>query len=213
VLGIHKVHPEVAERRLSPGIATALGVSGAGGDLLFIEATRMPGKGKIRNTGSLGKVLGEAADAAVSYVRSHTTQLSLSPEWLSKIDLHVHIPRAYAMQDSAAPGLAICAAVTSLLLEVPLRPKVAITGELTLRGSILRVRGIKDQLLAAHRAGITEVVLPDSNQQDVEELPQVVRDELVLHWVKNVDDVLPHIFDSRPPSIAPPKATSDSVSP
>ena len=213
VLGIHKVHPEVAERRLSPGISTALGISGAGGDLLFVEATRMPGKGRIRNTGSLGKVLGEAAEAAVSYVRSHTAQLGLEPEWLSKIDLHVHMPKAYAMQDSAAPGLGIFAAVTSLLLEVPLRPKVAITGELTLRGSVLRVRGIKDQLLAAHRAGITEVVLPFSNQQDVEELPQMVRDELVLHWVKNVDEALQHIFDNRPPSIAPPKSASDSISP
>ncbi len=212
VLGVHKVRPEVAERRLSPGIATGLGVSGAGGDILFVEATRMPGKGKIMSTGSLGKVLSEAADAAVSYVRSHAVQLGLAPEWLSKMDLHVHIPRAYAMQDSAAPGLAICAAVTSLLVAVPLKPKVAITGEVTLRGAILRVRGIKDQLLAAHRAGILEVVLPESNRHDIEELPALIRDDLTLHWVKNVDEVLQYIFDSRPPSI-PPKAASDSISP
>ena len=212
VLGVHKVRPEVAERRLSPGIATGLGVSGAGGDILFVEATRMPGKGKIMSTGSLGKVLSEAAEAAVSYVRSHAVQLGLAPEWLSKMDLHVHIPRAYAMQDSAAPGLAICAAVTSLLVAVPLKPKVAITGEVTLRGAILRVRGIKDQLLAAHRAGILEVVLPESNRHDIEELPALIRDDLTLHWVKNVDEVLQYIFDSRPPSI-PPKAASDSISP
>ncbi len=212
VLGVHKVRPEIAERRVAPGIATGLGVSGAGGDILFVEATRMPGKGKIRSTGSLGKVLSEAAETAVSYVRSHAVQLGLAPEWLGKIDLHVHMPRAYAMQDSAAPGLAICAAVTSLLVNVPLRPKVAITGEVTLRGAVLRVRGIKDQLLAAHRAGILEVVLPDSNRHDIEELPPLVRDDLSLHWVKNVDEVLQFIFDSRPPSI-PPKAASDSISP
>ncbi len=212
VLGVHKVRPEIAERRLAPGIATGLGVSGAGGDILFVEATRMPGKGKIQSTGSLGKVLSEAAEAAVSYVRSHAVQLGLSPEWLSKMDLHVHMPRAFAMQDSAAPGLAICAAVTSLLVDVPLRPKVAITGEVTLRGSVLRVLGIKDQLLAAHRAGISEVVLPESNRHDIEELPPLVRDDLSLHWVKNVEEVLQFIFDSRPPSI-PPKAVSDSISP
>ena len=212
VLGVHKVRPEVAERRLSPGIATGLGVSGAGGDILFVEATRMPGKGKIMSTGSLGKVLSEAAEAAVSYVRSHAVQLGLAPEWLSKMDLHVHIPRAYAMQDSAAPGLAICAAVTSLLVAVPLKPKVAITGEVTLRGAILRVRGIKDQLLAAHRAGILEVVLPESNRHDIEELPALIRDDLTLHWVKNVDEVLQYIFDSRLPLLRAAFCSSPWVS-
>ena len=116
------------------------------------------------------------------------------------------------MQDSAAPGLAICAAVTSLLVDVPLKPKVAITGEVTLRGAVLRVRGIKDQLLAAHRAGILAVVLPESNRHDIEELPPLIREDLALHWVKNVDEVLQFIFDSRPPSV-PPKARSDSISP
>jgi ATP-dependent Lon protease len=212
VLGVHKNRPEIAERRLAPGIATGLGVSGAGGDLLYVEATRMPGKGKVQTTGSLGKVLSEAAEAAVSYVRSHAVQLGIAPEWLGKSDLHVHMPRAYAVQDSAAPGLAICAAVTSLLVDVPLRPKVAITGEVTLRGAILRVRGIKDQLLAAHRAGILEVVLPESNRHDVEELPSLIRDELTLHWVKHVDEVLQIVFDSRPASM-PPKAAQDSIYP
>ena len=213
VLGIHKVHPEIAERRLVPGIAIGLGVSGAGGDLLYVETTRMPGKGKVRSTGSLGKVLSEAAEAAVSYVRSHAVQFGIEPEWLGNTDLHVHIPLAYAMQDSAAPGLAICSAVTSLLVNVPLRPKIAITGEVTLRGAVLRVDGIKDQLLAAHRVGITEVILPESNRGDIDELPAAVRDDLILHWVKNVSEVLELIFDTRPPSMLPPKPTSESVSP
>jgi len=211
-LGIHKVRPEVTERRLVPGIATGLGVSGAGGDILYVEATKMPGKGEVRTTGSLGKVLNEAADAAVSFVRSHSDQLGLSPEWLSKTDVHVHLPRAHTVQDSAAPGLAICAALTSLLVQAPLRPKMAITGEITLRGAVLRVRGITDQLLAAHRAGIKEVVLPDSNRHDIEELPRPIRDELSLHWVKHVDEVFEIMFDCRPSSM-PPKAISDSVSP
>jgi ATP-dependent Lon protease len=213
VLGIHKVRPEVAERRLAPGIATGLGVSGAGGDILYVEATRMPGKGKVRTTGSLGKVLSEAAEAAVSYVRSHAAQFGVEPEWLSHTDLHIHMPRAHAIQDSAAPGLAICVAVTSLLVDVPLRPKVAITGEVTLRGAILRVRGIKDQLLAAHRAGITEIILPESNRVDIEELPEAVRDDLNLRWVKHVNEVLELIFDSRPPSMVPPKPVADSIGP
>jgi ATP-dependent Lon protease len=208
-LGIHKVRPELPERRLVPGVAMGLGVSGAGGDLLYVEATRMPGKGNVLTTGSLGKVLGEAAEAAVSFVRSRASQWGITPDWLGQSDLHVHLPRAGGLQDSAAPGLAICAALTSLLLQVPLKPKVAITGEVTLRGAVLRVTNVKDQLLAAHRAGVCDVVLPDANRNDIIELPQSIQDELSLHWVKHVDEALDFVFDTRPSSLTPP---SDSES-
>jgi ATP-dependent Lon protease len=190
VLGVHRYRPELAERKLAPGVATALAVSAAGGDLLFIEAMRMPGSGKVHVTGNMKAVMKEAAATAVSYVRSRPERLGLETNWLENTDLHVHIPRAGGKRDAASAGLAVLTAVVSLLLDAPTRPDVALTGEITLRGAVLPVDGLKHKLLAAHRAGILEIVIPARNERDLEELPEGIRAELVIRPVKHVQEAL-----------------------
>jgi ATP-dependent Lon protease len=198
VLGQQRFRPEVAERKFAPGVATGLAVSGAGGDLLFIEATRMPGKGEIQVTGNMRAVMKESAATAVSYVRSRADRLSLDPEWIKTIDLHVHVPRAGVARDAASAGITMFTAVASLLLEIPTRADAAATGEITLRGSVLPVSGIKDKILAAHRAGIRLVVLPARNERDLEEVPEEIRHDLELKLVRHVDEVLEQMLEHLP---------------
>ncbi len=209
VLGIHKHEPEVAERKLAPGAATGLAVTGAGGDLLLVEATRMPGKGQIHVTGSMRNVMKESAATAVSYVRSKATRLHLDPEWLRTIDLHLHVPRGGIARDAASVGVPMFVAVASLLLDAPVKPDVAMTGEITLRGSILPVGGIKDKVLAAHRAGIRDIVMPERNSRDLEEVPEEICQDIRFHFVSRVDEVLPLVL--APPE--PASATGVSVPP
>jgi ATP-dependent Lon protease len=205
VLGIQKYRPELAERKLSPGVATGLSVNNAGGDLLFIEVTRMPGKGKIHVTGNLRSVMKESAATAVSYVRSRADRLHLDPEWLKTMDLHLHIPRARAARDAAGAGLPMFVAVSSLLLGVAARPDTAATGEMTLRGRVLPVPDIKAKILAAHRAGIKTVVLPEGNRNDVQDVPEEVLSNLDLRFVERVDQVLPLVLEEPAgPSAGPP---------
>jgi ATP-dependent Lon protease len=201
VLGVHRHRPEVAERKLAPGVATGLAVTGGGGDILLIEATRMPGKGEIQVTGAMRAVMKESAATALSFVRSRADRLSLDPEWLKTIDLHLHVPRGGIAIDAASPGVAMFVAVVSLLLGVPTRADVAVTGELTLRGSILPVGGIKDKVLAAHRAGIREVVLPARNEVDLEDVPDEVKQDLVLHLVHRLDEVLELVLEKPEPAV------------
>ncbi|HEY2409427.1 MAG TPA: endopeptidase La [Polyangiaceae bacterium] len=196
LLGPERFKPELAERKLVPGVAVGLSVSGSGGDLLIIEAMRMPGKGEIRVTGSLRNVMKESAMTAVSYVRSRADRLRVDPEWLKTIDLHLHIPRGGSARDAASAGVAMFVAVTSLLLEAPVRSDTAVIGEITLRGSILPVSGVKDQVLAAHRAGIRVLVLPVRNARDLEEVPDEVKRDLTVHLVSRVDEVLPFVLRS-----------------
>ncbi len=190
VLGVHQYRPELAEREPTAGVATGLGLNAAGGDLLFVEASQMPGKGKIHVTGNLRDVMKESAATAVSFVRSKADRLMLDPHWLEKIDLHIHVPRARGSYDAASLGVPIFVAVASLLLDAPARVDVALAGELTLRGSILPVEGIKDSILAAHRAGLRELVLPARNQRDLEEIPKQIRDSMRIHFVSRLDEVL-----------------------
>jgi ATP-dependent Lon protease len=196
VLGPEKHRPEIAERKLAPGVAVGLGASGAGGDLLIVEATRMPGKGEIFITGGMRSVMKESAETALSFVRSRADRLRLDPEFLRSIDLHLHVPRAAAVRDAAGAGVAMFVAVSSLLVGVPVRPDVAVTGELTLRGNILPVLSLKEQILAAHRAGVLEVVVPERNARDYSEVPEEVRNELKVHFVSRLDQVLPLVLVS-----------------
>ena len=205
VLGVRRFHPEVAERRFAPGIAASLALTGSGSDLLLIEATRMPGKGKVAVTGSMRSVMKESAVTAVSFVRSKAERLYLDPEWLKSIDLHLHVPRGGSAQDAASAGLAMFVAVASLLLQSPARSDVAVVGELTLRGSILPVSGIKAKILAAHRAGIREVLLPERNQRDMEEVPKEITDDIHVRYVSKVEQVLPLV-------LAPPEPEDESRS-
>ncbi len=194
VLGIHRNEPEVAELELAPGVATGLAVTAAGGDLLLVEATRMPGKGEIQVTGNLRNVMKESAATTLSFVRSHADSLGLDPEWLRSIDLHLHIPRAGVARDAASAGLAMFVSVVTLLLGVSARADVAVTGEVTLRGAILPVSGVKDKILAAHRAGIKEVVLPARNERDLDEVPDEVKNDLRVHFVSRMEEVLPLVL-------------------
>jgi ATP-dependent Lon protease len=209
LLGPERHRPEIAERKLVPGISVGLAVSSSGGDLLIIEATKMPGKGEIVITGSMRSVMKEAAETAVTLVRSKAQALGLQPEWLKAIDLHVHAPRGGAARDAPSIGLPIFVAVASLLLRAPCRSDVAVTGEITLRGAVLPVSGIKDQVLAAHRAGVRRVVMPARNAVDLEEVPVEVRDDLEVHLVSRIDQVLALVLSDPEP--APDDDRADSL--
>jgi ATP-dependent Lon protease len=210
LLGPQRHRPEVAERRLAPGVATGLALTYSGGDILIVEATRMPGKGEIHLTGSMRNVMKESAETAVSYVRSRAERLLLDPEWLKTIDLHVHVPRGGIARDAASAGVAMFVAVATLLIDCAARPDVAVIGEITLRGNVLPVSGIKDKVLAAHRAGIKSVLMPARNERDLEEVPDEVKRDLEIHFVTRIDEVLPLVLappdraDSHPGRPTPP---------
>jgi ATP-dependent Lon protease len=204
VLGAHKYQPDLAERTSSPGVATGLAWTPTGGDILFIEATKMPGKGDVLVTGNLKGVMQESAAAAVTFVRSRARDLGLDPEFLKNIDLHLHVPKGGTPKDGPSAGITMFSAVASLLLQCPVKREFAMTGEITLRGNILPVGGIKEKLLAAHRAGIKEVLVPSRNERDLDEVPKDVLTEIRIHLVKRVDEVLPLVLEPpSPPSIDP----------
>jgi ATP-dependent Lon protease len=198
LLGPHKHRPEMVERTLIPGVAAGLSLTSAGADLLFIEATRMPGRGEITVTGGMQSVMRESATTAVSFVRSRAERFGLDPEWLRSIDLHLHVPHGGSAYDAASGGVPMAVAVVSLLLGRPTRPEVAGTGELTLRGHVLPVSGVKAQLLAAHRAGIREVVMPARNARELEEVPEEVRSDLAVHLVTHLDQALGLMLGDAP---------------
>jgi ATP-dependent Lon protease len=203
ILGPARHLPDMAERTSTPGVATGMAWTPSGGDILFIEATQMPGKGDIRVTGNLKSVMSESAATAVSFVRSHAKQLGLDPEFLKNTDLHLHVPKGGTPKDGPSAGVAMFSAVASLLLRCPVRKDVAMTGEITLRGNVLPVGGIKEKLLAAHRAGIRSILLPARNERDLDELPKDVRADLTVHFIKRVDEVLPLVLE--PPVTAAPQ--------
>jgi ATP-dependent Lon protease len=194
ILGPERFYNESAERTSIPGIATGLAWTAAGGDLLFIEATRMGGKGSLILTGKLGEVMKESAQAALSWVRSRATDLalaqSLDAHFLEKTDIHIHFPAGAIPKDGPSAGVTIITALVSLLTGRRAKANVAMTGEVTLRGLVLPVGGIKEKVLAAHRAGIKQVILPARNQKDLEDIPKNVRSEIKFIFAKNVDDVL-----------------------
>jgi ATP-dependent Lon protease len=189
-LGAPRFTSEVAERTSEPGVATGLAWTAVGGEILFIEATRMHGQGKLQLTGQLGDVMKESAQAALSYVRTRAASFKVAEDFLEKSDLHIHIPAGAMPKDGPSAGVTMMTAIVSLLTEIPVRNDVAMTGEITLRGRVLPVGGIKEKVLAAHRAGIKHVILPERNVADLEEVPQEVRDELDFHPVSKMEDVL-----------------------
>ena len=199
ILGAPRYQPELAERKGEPGIATGLAWTPNGGDILFIEASKMPGKGNITVTGNIRSVMKESATAAVSFVRSKAEQLMLDPQWLQKIDLHLHVPKGAVAKDGPSAGVTMFVAVSSLLLNAPVRADVAMTGEICLRGSVLPVGGIKEKLLAAHRAGIRRVLIPERNERDLEEIPKEVRDDLDIRLIRTMDQILPHVLEAPLP--------------
>src|SRR4029078_8875704 len=191
VLGPNKFVSEVADRTSEPGVATGLAWTAVGGDILFIEATKMPGKGKLTLTGQLGDVMKESVTAALSFVRSRASQLGLDAgNFLENIDLHVHVPAGAVPKGGPSAGVTMYTALVSLLTGHPVRPDVAMTGEITLRGNVLQIGGLKEKLLAAHRAGIKRVIIPDRNVKDLIDVPEEVKKEMEIFPVKRMDEVL-----------------------
>jgi ATP-dependent Lon protease len=189
-LGRPRFTPESAERTAVPGVATGLAVTGAGGDVLFIEATAMDGEPGLTLTGQLGDVMKESAHIALSYLRSHGRQLGIDPNALAGRRLHLHVPAGAVPKDGPSAGITMVTALASLATGRPVRPEVGMTGEVTLAGRVLPIGGVKQKLLAAHRAGLTEVIVPARNEPDLDDLPEEVRAELTIHVLADVADVL-----------------------
>ncbi|MFC1866800.1 endopeptidase La [Thermodesulfobacteriota bacterium] len=192
-----KFESETSESIDIPGIATGLAVTATGGDILFIEATRMRGNGHLKLTGQLGDVMRESAEIAYSYVRAKTQDLGLPKDVVRKQDVHVHVPAGAIPKDGPSAGVAMIMAMTSLLTGRPVRSNVAMTGEVTLRGRVLPVGGIKMKVLAAHRAGLTTVILPKRNERDLEELPDDVKNEITFVPVEKIEEALAVALISR----------------
>ena len=190
VLGQRRFEAEVAMRAGVPGVATGLAWTPVGGDILFVEASRMPGSGKLILTGQLGDVMKESAQAALSLAKARSEQLGIKAETLEKSDVHIHVPAGATPKDGPSAGVAMFVALASLLLGRTVRSDTAMTGEISLRGLVLPVGGIKEKVLAALRAGITTVLLPARNQRDLEEIPAEAREKLKLVWIEGIDDAL-----------------------
>jgi len=190
ILGPRRFDPELASRTSVAGVATGLAYTPVGGEILFIEATRMPGRGAITLTGQIGEVMKESATAAYSLIRSRSQNLGIDPKLVAESDIHIHVPQGAVPKDGPSAGVAMFTALASLMLNKPVRHDVAMTGEITLRGLVLPIGGLKEKTLAAKRAGIKEVIVPKRNERDLPELPQEVRDTLKFHFVENIDQVL-----------------------
>jgi ATP-dependent Lon protease len=191
-LGPPKFFSEVAERTNEPGVATGLAWTPNGGDIIFIESTRMAGQKGLTLTGSLGDVMKESAQAALSYIRTRADRIGLAQDFYDKSDIHVHVPAGAIPKDGPSAGVTIAASLVSLLTGRPVRNDVAMTGEITLRGKVLPVGGIKEKVLAARRAGIRTVILPRRNEHDLDDIPPELRAEMETIFVETVDEVLAH---------------------
>jgi ATP-dependent Lon protease len=193
-----RFHDEAADRTAVPGVATGLAVTGVGGDVLFVEATSMPGESGMTVTGQLGDVMKESAQIALSYVRSRAEQLGIDRSDLDGKRFHVHVPAGATPKDGPSAGITMTTALVSLLRGVKVRSTVAMTGEVTLAGRVLPIGGVKQKVLAAHRAGLREVVLPLRNEADLDDVPEAVRDEMTFHPVDDVAKVLDLALESEP---------------
>jgi len=197
-LGPIKFTSEVAERTEETGVATGLAWTSVGGEILFIECTKMFGTGKMQLTGQLGDVMKESAHAALSYVRTNAEKYGLARDFLEKSDIHIHIPAGGMPKDGPSAGITMFTAIVSLLSGIRVRHDVAMTGEISLRGRVLPIGGVKEKILAAHRAGIKRVLLPERNKADLEEVPKEIRDELEFVFVNKLDEVLAAALESVP---------------
>ena len=211
-LGVRRFTYGRAEQQNEIGLVTGLAWTEVGGDLLSIEATVVPGKGKLLHTGQLGDVMQESIHAALSVVRARAAGFGLDPEFHQKLDIHVHVPEGATPKDGPSAGIAMCTALVSVLTRIPVRSDVAMTGEITLRGRVLPIGGLKEKLLAAHRGGITTVIIPEENRKDLAEIPKNVTASLEIHPVRWIDEVLdialerplprPAQVDGEPPRVA-----------
>ncbi len=188
------------------GQVTGLAWTSVGGELLTIEAAAVPGKGRQIRTGSLGDVMQESIQAALTVVRSRSHMLGISPEFHDKNDIHIHVPEGATPKDGPSAGIGMCTALVSVLTDIPVRSDVAMTGEITLRGQVLPIGGLKEKLLAAHRGGITTIIIPKENERDLKEIPDNIKEDLDIHCVKWIDEVLELALVRMPEPCPEPEA-------
>ncbi len=189
-LGVPRYRTAQQEESHEIGLATGLAWTEVGGEILPIEVTLMPGKGALRLTGKLGDVMQESAHAAMSFVRSRAEQFGIPRDFIRKLDVHIHVPEGAIPKDGPSAGITMCTALVSALTRVPVRRDVAMTGEITLRGKVLPIGGVKEKLLAAHRIGVTTAILPRENEKDLADVPKNVLEGIEVHLVDHVDQVL-----------------------
>jgi ATP-dependent Lon protease len=209
LLGPRRYESELALRTSQPGVATGLAYTPAGGDIIFVEATSYDGRGRLTLTGQIGDVMRESATTAFSLLKSRCAELGIDSERLQKCDVHIHVPAGAVPKDGPSAGVAIFTALASLFLGKPVHSDVAMTGEITLRGLVLPVGGIKEKVLAARQAGIRKVVLPQRNEKDLVDVPADAMDTLTIELVSDVDAVLRAAMDDRP---TPRKASKSKAS-
>jgi ATP-dependent Lon protease len=181
-----------------------------GGELLTIEAATVPGKGKLQHTGQLGEVMQESIQAAMTVVRSRAQNLGLEPDFYQKLDIHLHVPEGATPKDGPSAGIGMCTALVSALTKIPVKSEVAMTGEITLRGEVLPIGGLKEKLLAAHRGGITTVLIPVDNQKDLVEIPDNIKGNLTIKPVKWIDEVLAIALAEQPKPAATPASGNET---
>jgi len=196
-LGPRRFEPELAQRTSVPGVATGMAYTPVGGEILFIEASRFPGKGNITLTGQIGDVMKESATAAYSLLRSRAESLGVDQDLLANSDIHIHVPAGAVPKDGPSAGVAMFTALSSLMLNRPVRHDVAMTGEITLRGLVLPIGGLKEKTLAAKRAGIKQIIIPKRNEKDMPDIPEEVRNTVKFHFVENIDQVLEIALGAR----------------
>jgi ATP-dependent Lon protease len=202
-LGVPRYRPMMAEEQNEVGVATGLAWTEVGGEILVTEATLMPGRGRLMLTGKLGDVMQESAQAAMSYVRSRAEDFGIAKDFNRKFDVHVHIPEGAIPKDGPSAGITLATALVSALARVPTRRDVAMTGEITLRGKVLPIGGVKEKVLAAHRAGVKTILLPKDNEKDLADIPKNVLDVLDVHLVSSMDEVLRSALESPLTPLAP----------
>ncbi|MEP7259832.1 MAG: endopeptidase La [Usitatibacter sp.] len=202
ILGALRFESDIALRKSAPGVATGLAWTPVGGDILFIEAARMPGSGKLILTGQLGDVMKESAQAAFTVVKSRAESLGIAQELLDKSDIHVHVPAGATPKDGPSAGVAMFLSISSLLTGRAVRSDVAMTGEITLRGLVTPIGGVKEKVLAALRAGIKTVMLPERNKRDLEDIPADARAQLTFHWIGDVDAAMLVALEQKPEAVA-----------
>ena len=209
-LGAPRYTSEVAERTEEPGVATGLAWTSVGGEILFIEATKMHGSGKLQLTGQLGDVMKESAQAALSYVRANAEKLGVAKDFLEKSDIHIHIPAGAMPKDGPSAGVTMFTALISMLTGVRVRHDVAMTGEITLRGRVLPIGGLKEKVLAAHRAGIKRVLIPERNKADIDEVPAEIKNELEFILISKMEQLIEAALEEKLPAKPPAEATTSS---